>query len=56
MGRIIQVCTGHYGVVQSTSVKMAHDQFSKPNLSLAPAFYDGVCDIINRAGDVSATS
>ena len=35
---------------------MAHGEFNRPVVKLAPVFYDGVSEIENRAGDVSATN
>ena len=56
MGRVIQVFKGNDGVVRSARVKMAHGEFNRPVVKLAPVFYDGVSEIENRAGDVGATS
>ena len=39
-------------VVQSTRVKMAHEELSRPVVKLAPVFYDGVSVTENTAGDV----
>ena len=56
MGRVIQVFKGNDGVVRSARFKMAHGEFNRPVVKLAPVFYDGVSEIENRAGDVGATS
>ena len=55
-GRIIEIFTGNDGVVRSARVKMAHGELNRPVVKLAPVYYDGVCEIENRAGDVGATS
>ena len=56
MGRVIKVFKGDYGVVGSARVKMAHGDFIRPVVKLAPVFYEGVSEIENRAGDVGATN
>ena len=56
MGRVIKVFKGDDGVVRSTRVKMAHGEFNRPVVKLAPVFYNGVSEIENRAGDVGATN
>ena len=55
MGRVIQVFKGHDDVVRSARLKMAHGEFNRPVVELAPVFYDGVSENENRAGDVGAT-
>ena len=56
MGRVIKIFKGDDGVVRSARVKMAHDEFNRPVVKLAPVLYDGVSEIENRAGDVGATN
>ena len=56
MGRVIKVFKGNDGVVRSARVEMAHGEFNRPVVKLAPVFYDGVSEIENRAGDVGATN
>ena len=56
VGRFIKVFKGDDGVERSARVKMAQGEFNRPVVKLAPAFYDGVSEIENRAGDVGATS
>ncbi|XP_075258453.1 spectrin beta chain, non-erythrocytic 1-like [Convolutriloba macropyga] len=55
MGRVIKVFKGDDGDVRSTRFKMAHGEFNRPVVKLAPVFYDGVM-IENWAGDVGATN
>ena len=54
--RIIKIFTGNDEVVRSARVKMAHGELNRSVVKLAPVLYDGVSEIENRAGDVSATS
>ena len=56
MGRFIKVFKGDDGVVRSARVKMAHREFNRPVVKLAPVFYDGVSEIENRANDVGTTN
>ena len=56
MGRVNEGFKGDDGVVRSARVKMAHGEFNRPVVKLAPVFYDGVSEIKNRAGDVGATN
>ena len=56
MGRVIKVFKGDDGVVRSARVKMAHGEFNRPLVKVAPVFYDGVSEIENKAGDVRATN
>ena len=56
MGRVIKVFKGDDGVVQSARVKMAHGEFNRPVVKLAPIFYDVVSEIKNRVGNVGATN
>ena len=35
---------------------MSHGELNRPVVKLAPIFYDGVSEIENRVGDVSANS
>ena len=56
IGRIIEIFPGNDEVVRSVRVKMAHGALNRQFVNLAPAFYDGVSEIENRAGDVGATS
>ena len=56
MGRVNKVFKGDNGVVRSARVKMAHGEFNRPVVTLAPVFYDGVSEIENRAGDVGASN
>ena len=56
MGRVIKVLKGDDGVVRSARVKMAHRDFNRPVVKLAPVFYDGVSEMENRAGNVGATT
>ena len=54
--RIVDICTGSDGVVQSARIKMARGELNRPVVKLAPVFYDGVSEIENRAVDVGAAS
>ena len=56
MGRVINVFKGDDGVVRSARVKVAHGEFNRPVVKLAPVFYDSVSEIEIRAGDVGATN
>ena len=56
LGLIPEIFTGNDGVLRSERVKMSHWELNRPIVKLAPLFYDGVSEIENRAGDVSATS
>ena len=56
MGRVNKIFKGDNGVVRSARVKMAHGEFNRPVVKLAPVFYDGVSEIKNRAGDVGASN
>ena len=42
--------------MQSARVKMAHGEFNRPLVKMAPLLNDGVSKVKNRAGDVDATS
>ena len=55
MGQVIQLFKSNDHVVRSARVKMAHVEFSRPVVKLAPVFFDGVAEIENRAGVVGAT-
>ena len=56
LGLIMEVFTGNDGVVISARVKKAHGELKLPVVKLAPEFYDGACEIENRAGNVGAIS
>ena len=56
MRRVIKVFKGDDGVVRLARVKMAHGEFNRPVVKLAPVIYDGFSEIKNRAGDVGATN
>ncbi|XP_075241733.1 uncharacterized protein LOC142336705 [Convolutriloba macropyga] len=51
MGRFIKVFKNHDGVVQSARVKLAHGEFNRLVVKLAPVFYDAaVTRFISRRG------
>ena len=56
LGRFVEMLTGNDGVVRPARVKMAHGELNRPVVKLAPALYDSVSEIENRAGDVGTTS
>ena len=56
LGRFFQVFKDDDVVVRSPRIKRADDKFNRPVVNLAQVFYEGVSEIKNMAGDVSASS